>query len=314
MAWKLNDEVPSARVGPFTAPPVGWKPVAGVARVHPGRPIAQAKPFVKWVGGKTQLLSELAPRTWLGGVYYEPFLGGGALFLDRLPTWAALSDSNERLVRSYKAVRDEPDRVIDLLKTYSNDADFFEVMRQRSTVTDLKEDVEVAAWFIFLNRTAFNGLYRVNRQNIFNTPFGRYKNPKICDEVNLRACSAALRGTALYCASLEEALLRPTEGDFVYCDPPYAPISEAPSFTGYTSKGFGPKDQLRLRDLALELKERGVRVLISNSSAPSVWTLYGGGGFRIHEVAASRRIAADPARRGEVTELLIANYDIRARF
>jgi len=167
-------------------------------------------------------------------------------------------------------------------------------------------DVELAAWFIYLNRTGFNGLYRVNRRNQFNVPFGSYANPKICDSDGLRACSAALCGKSveIKIADFETVLHKVLAGDFVYFDPPYVPVSEYSNFTRYTSGMFGPEDQIRLRDLALSLKRRGVHVLLSNSSAPMVYELYGRD-FQIHAVSANRFLSCKANGRGLVTEVII---------
>jgi DNA adenine methylase len=169
---------------------------------------------------------------------------------------------------------------------------------------DTQTDAEVAAWFIYLNKVGFNGLYRVNRKNRFNVPFGRHKNPTICDAPTLRACSAALASATLEKADFASAVERAVAGDLVYFDPPYVPLSVTSSFTSYTSDGFGYDDQVRLRDLALELKRRGVHVLLSNSSAVLVRDLYESG-FTTVEVSATRLVNSKVAGRGAITELVI---------
>ncbi|MDC3962646.1 DNA adenine methylase [Polyangium jinanense] len=288
--------LPSARPGPLKA---RGKPRPDIREIEPGT----AKPFIKWVGGKRQLLHELDPRIPSRfNTYHEPFVGGGALFFHLMPERAELSDTNERLVRTYIGVRDAVEDVIDLLASYPHDRDFF--MKLRSSDIDTKTDVEVAAWFIYLNRTGFNGLYRVNRQNQYNVPFGDYQNPTICDAENLRACSRALKHASIRVASFEDVAARARPGDFVYFDPPYVPLSASSSFTSYTSGGFGMREQQRLRDVARELKERGVRVLLSNSSAPEVYSLYGDG-FELAAVGASRAINCKAAGRGRIQELII---------
>ncbi len=266
--------------------------------------LAHPRPFLKWVGGKRQLVPALlthAPARF--GRYHEPFLGGGALFFHLLPARAVLTDTNERLVRTWKGVRDSVEAVIGLLSVYPHDRAFFE--RLRATPIDGATDAEVAAWFIYLNRTGFNGLYRVNRRNLFNVPFGSYTNPTICDASTLRAASAALAGTELHVEDFGGVLERAEPGDFVYFDPPYVPLSATSSFTGYTANGFGMAEQIRLRDTAARLKARGVHVVLSNSSAPAVHELYGKG-FQATPVAAARNINCDGARRGPVTELILA--------
>lgn len=206
-----------------------------------------AVPYLKWAGGKRSMLRHLLPVVPVSyGTYHEPFVGGGALFYALRPAKAVLSDVNGRLIRSYAAVRHDVEAVVKLLKTYPYEKEFFLTMR--GVPIDDRSDVELAAWLIYLNRTCFNGLYRVNRDNIFNVPFGRYANPTICDEANLRACSEALKGVAILHDPFETVLERAVAGDFVYFDPPYLPISATSSFTGYSPDGFGPDDHRRLRD------------------------------------------------------------------
>jgi DNA adenine methylase len=266
-------------------------------------PQTPARPFLKWVGGKRQLLPHLAsnvPRCL--GRYFEPFVGGGALFFHLQPRNAVLADANERLIRTYRGIRDDVEGVIDLLRRYPYDPEFY--YRTRDVPIDRRSDVEVAAWFIYLNRAGFNGLYRVNRQNQFNVSFGRYANPTICDAPNLRACSEALRGVELIIGDFAAAVRGARRGDFVYFDPPYVPLSATSCFTSYAAEGFGADDQRRLRATAAALKKRGVRVLLSNSSAPFVRELYAGS-FEAIEVYASRAVNCRSDRRGAVKELLL---------
>jgi len=262
-----------------------------------------AKPFLKWAGGKRQLLEHLRARVpGEIGVYHEPFVGGGALFFDTAPEHAVLSDWNPRLVRTYTAVRDNPEGVIERLSNYPNEKSFFLKMRERDIDSDTDEDL--AAWMIYLNKTGFNGLYRVNRSGGFNVPFGRYSNPNICDAENLRAASERLQGVEILHSDFRSVEDRCVEGDFVYFDPPYVPASSTASFTAYTKNGFDLDDQAELRDLAWRLKERGVTVLLSNSSVPEVHALYAEGFERI-EIFANRAINRDAAKRGKVAEALI---------
>jgi DNA adenine methylase len=261
------------------------------------------RPFVKWAGGKRQLLPALlehAPPC--SRRYFEPFVGGGALFFSLRPRHAVLADVNDRLIRTYKGVRDDVEDVIRLLRSYPHESGFF--YRLRDTDIDAGSNAEVAAWFIYLNKTGFNGLYRVNRDNRFNVPFGRYANPNICDEPTLRACSAALANTELLVADFAVAVAKAKRGDFVYFDPPYVPLSKSSSFTSYTSHGFEPEEQTRLRDTARKLKDRGVHILLSNSSAPFVRDLYKAG-FEIIEVSATRSVNSKATARGAIVELLI---------
>lgn len=240
------------------------------------------------------------------GTYHEPFVGGGALFFARQPPRAVLSDSNERLIRTYRAVRDHTEELIERLavlqeKNAVNGDALFAAMRRS---IDERSDAEVAAWFIYLNKTAYNGLYRVNRKNEFNVPVGRYKNPCICDADNLRACSKALSGVELLVEDFSAVVNRAQEGDFVYFDPPYVPLSATSLFVGYTAEKFGIEQQLKLRDVARTLKRKGVSVLLSNSAAGLVRELYHGG-FEIREVMASRAINCQAKGRGKIQELII---------
>ena len=270
-------------------------------QVQPQGPL---KPFLKWAGGKRALIEQFRPHLPKEfGRYHEPFVGSGALYFGLRPARASLCDHNERLVRSYLGLRDDPDRVVALLASYPHDRAFFQQMRERDV--DREDDASVAAWFIYLNKTGFNGLYRVNSKNRFNVPFGDYAKPNICDEVTLRACARQLRKATIRCEDFEKAARRSRKGDLVYFDPPYVPLSATSSFTSYTRHGFGMADQTRLRDLAIDLKRRGVKVLLSNSAAPAVYELYRGSAFRVHPIRARRSINCQGSGRGELTELLI---------
>ncbi len=274
-----------------------------------GRKIQSAYPFLKWAGGKSQLLGQfetMFPKAFNG--YLEPFIGGGAVLfhlLNKNPDRAAtLSDSNEDLINCYRCVRDEVEDVIDALKKHRNDIHHFYKIRAQ----DVKKlsNAERAARLIFLNKTCFNGLYRVNRKGQFNVPFGRYKNPKICDEQNLRTVSRALTYVQLYCKPFDSVLERAAKGDFVYFDPPYQPLTNTSNFTSYTSKAFAISDQQRLADVFKALSDRGCHVMLSNSDNEIIRDLYRE--FRIEEVMASRAINSNPQKRGKITELLILNY------
>jgi DNA adenine methylase len=272
-------------------------------RVHMDSLPPEPKPFVKWVGGKRQLMNQLRPLVPGHFTnYFEPFLGGGALFFELRLSPAILSDANERLVRAYIGVRDDIDTVIDLLRTYRNDKAFFLEMRNREI--DTCSDAEVAAWLIYLSKTGFNGLYRVNQSNRFNVPFGDNARATICDEHNLRGCSAALQDAIVMHEDFEQVLDLASAGDFVYADPPYVPLTATSLFTSYTAEGFGSKEQRRLRDAALRAKCRGVHVLMSNSSAGLVRELYQDD-FEIIEVDARRNVNCKADGRGTVKELII---------
>jgi DNA adenine methylase len=256
------------------------------------------------VGGKRALLPEILPRLPAKiETYYEPFLGGGAVFFalaaEKRFESAVLSDTNEELIETYRTVRDDVGNLIRRLKTHAakHSEEYFYKMRA-------KRGAEVAARMIYLNRTCFNGLYRVNRKGEFNVPFGKYANPTICDAENLRAVFEALDGNDLRNQDFERCVLVAEKGDAVYMDPPYSPASETANFTAYTAGGFGPAEQERLRDVARKLIDRGVHVLLSNSDTPFVRKLYKG--FKIEEVQAPRRVNSKGDKRGNVGELLIS--------
>lgn len=262
----------------------------------------QPRPFVKWAGGKRQLLTAILKRVPKAyGTYHEPFLGGGAVFFALSPAKAFLSDSNERLVRCYRGIKNDVSKVVSLLKGFKRNRDVF--MRMRGQDIDSESDAAVAAWFIFLNKLGFNGLYRVNSKNRFNVPFGDNKNAQIYDEDNLAACSRALANAEIEHEDFSKVLERAQPDDLVYFDPPYVPLSATSYFTSYTVEGFKPEDQVRLRDLALKLKKRGVRVILSNSSTAR--SLYKKD-FVLSRVLASRAVNSRADRRGKITELLIS--------
>jgi DNA adenine methylase len=259
---------------------------------------------VKWAGGKRQLLGEILsrlPGDRFFGTYHEPFLGGGAVFFGLRPGRAVLSDSNDRLIRTYRAVRDNVDAVVARLQACRNDLAFF--TRMKAMVPDGLPDAELAGWFIYLNKTGFNGLYRVNRDNVFNISFAD-NGARICDEDGLRACSRALALAELRCEDFTSVLDRAQPGDIVYFDPPYVPVTRTASFTSYTAAGFGPGDHARLRDVALQLKRKRVCVLVSISSAALVSRLYAED-FECIPVSAARAINSNGSGRGRVKELLL---------
>ena len=273
---------------------------------------ALPRPFVKWVGGKTQLLDDLLrhiPSQF--GCYHEPFLGGGALFFalhrEGRIRRAAISDLGPELIDAYLAVRDRVEEVIAALSTYPYRKGFYYQLRaQDPWAMSLPKR---AARMIYLNKTGYNGLYRVNRKGQFNVPFGRYKRPKVCDAANLRAGSEALNGVEVSCASFERVLDRAKAGDLVYLDPPYVPLSRTASFTSYQADRFGQEEQVRLRDVCLMLTDRGIKVMLSNSATDLVRELYDRPAFAFCEVWAKRSINSNAARRGKLAELIITNYD-----
>src|SRR5262249_30444411 len=265
---------------------------------------AAAAPFLKWVGGKTSLLTELLkhvpPR--LRG-YHEPFVGGGALFFAVRPRRAALSDSNGELVHCYQQVRDDVYGVLDALARHVYERAHFEQVRGLEPAR--LEPAERAARFIYLNKTCFNGLWRVNRAGRFNVPIGRYKNPRFHDPSTLITASHALQGVTIERAPFEESLAQAAPGDFVYLDPPYDPVSPTASFASYTADGFSWEDQRRLAHACVVLNRRGVRFLLSNSATDRVRELYRG--FEQRIVRAPRFINSKAGGRGHVDELLVFN-------
>lgn len=263
----------------------------------------ESRPFLKWAGGKRQLLPQLMSRIPTSyNRYFEPFVGAGALFFALRPPKATLSDANERLIRTYIGIRDNVHAVVELLSQYPNQKEFF--LSQRERDIDSSTNAEIAAWMLYLNRTGYNGLYRVNRQGKFNVPFGRYERPKICDAQNLCACSRLLRDVSLLVADFETVVEEAQAGDFVYFDPPYVAASRYSDFSRYTPGGFSDADQVRLRNVAAKLKNRGVHVLLSNSDTDDVRHLYSNG-FEVFTVSAPRFINSQANGRGNVPELLI---------
>lgn len=263
------------------------------------------RPFLKWAGGKSQLIqqyrSHFAQRYT---TYYEPFLGGGAVFFCLLPERAVLTDINPELVNVYRCLQNSVEDVIDLLETHqrSHSFDYYYAMRSTCGTTNS----EKAARFIYLNRTCFNGLYRENSKGEFNVPMGRYKAPKVSNPDLLRSVAHALRNADIAERSFD-AVLQQAAGpdDFVYFDPPYYPISLTSRFTAYSRYSFGPTEQIRLRDTFAELAGRGVQVMLSNSDCPFIRDLYQD--FRIHTISATRSINSDPQKRGKITEVLVTS-------
>lgn len=273
------------------------------------------KPFVKWVGGKRQLLAQfrrlnLYPpekfdiRT---GRYFEPFVGGGAVFFDLLPEKGFLSDLNKELVTTYNVIKNDVEGLISSLKKHKTDKEYF--LNIRAKDSKALNDLAVASRFIFLNRTCFNGLYRVNSNGGFNVPYGKYANPLICDESNLRKVSKSLQNIEIKHQDYKEVLKTAKKGDFVYFDPPYYPVSKTSSFTSYTAETFLDKEQTELRDTVLELNKRGCFVMLSNSDTPFINQIYSGHkGIRVNKVEAGRAINSKGSGRGKITEVLVTNY------
>jgi DNA adenine methylase len=264
----------------------------------------KATPFIKWVGGKTALLPELmkhVPNRLRG--YHEPFVGGGALFFAVQPKRAQLADQNPELIHCYSQVRDDVYGVLDVLARHVYERAHFDAVRALDPLH--LRPAERAARFIYLNKTCFNGLWRVNRAGRFNVPIGRYKNPKFNDPATLITASHALRGVTLTRAPFEESMARAAPGDFVYLDPPYDPVSPTASFASYTAGGFSWEDQRRLAHACVVLNRRGVRFLLSNSATPRIRALYAG--FEQRMVKAPRFVNSKAGLRGPVDEVLVFN-------
>jgi len=271
------------------------------------------RPFLKWVGGKRQLLPDIIARIDAlpsFGRYHEPFLGGGALFfelarLNRLGKKKAyLADNNVNLIEAYQGVRDDVESVIALLhdhKTHHSEAYYYGVREHTPDTVTAR-----AARIIYLNKTCYNGLYRENSSGKFNVPFGRYKNPRICDPEALRAASAALRKAKLFAKPFDHVLKTAEAGDLVYFDPPYVPLSATSSFTDYAKGGFGPSQQERLARAFRDLDAMGAKVVLSNSMIEIVRELYAG--YRVDEVYAGRAVNSKADRRGKIPEALITNF------
>ncbi|HNW96447.1 MAG TPA: DNA adenine methylase [Candidatus Paceibacterota bacterium] len=273
------------------------------------------KPFVKWVGGKRQLLTQFRlmnlypPEKFniKNGKYFEPFVGGGAVFFDLLPETAYLSDLNNELVITYNVIKNDVESLIKSLKKHKFDREYF--LKVRAQNPEKLSDLNVASRFIYLNKACFNGMYRVNSSGEFNVPFGRYTNPCICDEDNLRRVSKVLKNVEIKRQDYKEVLKRARRGDFIYFDPPYYPVSKTASFTSYTNNSFLDKEQIELRDTFIELHKRGCFVMLSNSDTPFINEIYSGlRGIHITKVRASRAINSNASKRGKITEVLITNY------
>jgi DNA adenine methylase len=267
------------------------------------------RPFLKWAGGKTQLLPHLMCRVPEGfNRYIEPFLGGGALYFALQPKTAYLSDCNNELINCVEVVRSHLDELIAELRAYRYEEEMYYHVRDldRSENFAALSPIQRAARFVYLNKTCFNGLYRVNSKGQFNVPFGKYTDPKILDESNLRACSKALQSAIITRSNFEEVVEVAQQGDFVYFDPPYAPISETSDFTAYASGGFDEGAQELLLLVCLKLHQKGVKWMVSNSNAPIIQELYRG--FKIEPVEAARAINSKGSKRGPVVELIIRNY------
>lgn len=269
-------------------------------------------PFLKWVGGKRQLMPEikaLLPKQY--STYYEPFVGGGAVLFSVQPKKAVINDFNEELINTYQVIKNSPHELIKNLAKHLNEPDYFYQIRELDRSSDFKRltDIERASRLIYLNKTCYNGLYRVNQAGEFNTPFGRYKNPNIVNQITIEAVSNYLNQNqvSIVHGDFEDSLRNIRKGAFVYFDPPYDPISKSSNFTGYVQGGFDGFEQERLKALCDKLHDRGVKFMLSNSSTPLIKSLYKD--YQINTVKANRTINAVASSRGAVDEVLVRNYE-----
>jgi DNA adenine methylase len=268
-----------------------------------------ASPFLKWAGGKRQLLPEIYPRIpIIKGRYIEPFMGAAAVFFSLAPKRSWLNDINDELVNCFCVVRDEVDELLKRLSNYYYDKDFYYEIRKldRQEGGLLKLDpIERAARFIFLNRTGFNGLYRVNLKGHFNVPFGKYKNPEIANSGRLKACHDTLQNSKITQFHFRDVLSQVRQDDFVYLDPPYHPVSPTSNFTNYDKIGFGRDEQSELAEFLHYFNKKNILFLASNASHPLIYELYEG--LSITEIPARRSINSKSEGRVSIPELLISN-------
>jgi DNA adenine methylase len=272
----------------------------------------KATPIVKWAGGKTRLLPQLLARVPSGfRRYYEPFMGGAALFFACEPERAVLGDVNAALVGLYRTLVSDVDAVIDVLRAHKarhSDPEYYYDVRKRwndPLMRSIWPDAKTAATFIYLNKTCFNGLWRENRSGEFNVPRGDYTNPTIVDDNGLRAASRSLSRAMITHATYVETTIDASNGDFVYLDPPYDPLSGTSSFTAYAASPFGKAEQLVLADHARLLRDRGAFVMLSNNDTPFVRELYDG--FEISTAPCGRSINSKASGRGKIDEVIITS-------
>ncbi len=267
------------------------------------------RPFLKWPGGKRQLLRELfkrLPKEY--NRFFEPFVGGGALFFTVKPEYGYISDINPELINVYEVVQNNVEELIENLKKHRNTEKYFYELRSADRSEEFRylSKVEKASRLIYLNKTCFNGLYRMNSNGHFNVPFGFYKNPNIVDEQNLIACSVLLKKTEIALASFEAVQKKARKGDLVYFDPPYVPLNKTSSFTKYYKDDFDLDAQFALRELCDRLTSKGVMIILSNSYTETVKDLYKN--YNVRTVKASRAINCKADGRGKINELIITNY------
>lgn len=277
------------------------------------RQIQEPSPILKWVGGKRQLLDAIRPLIPDYTTYYEPFVGGGAVLFSIQPKKAVINDSNAELINVYETVRDQPEELIALLSRHreENCQEYFYRIRALDREPEqyrALSPLERAARIIYLNKTCYNGLFRVNSAGQFNAPWGRYKNPNIVGEETIRAMSHYFNHArvTIRCGDYKDALKGLRKGAFVYLDPPYMPLSSSSSFTGYTANGFGEAEQIELKRQCDLLDKKGIRFLLSNSCCDFIEELYSG--YTVERVSAKRAINAKADRRGAIDEVLVRNY------
>ncbi len=271
--------------------------------------VGNPRPFVKWAGGKRQLIPQMdkyLPKKY--NKYIEPFIGGGALFFYLLPKKAILIDINNDLINVYNVIKNKVSELIKSLKKHKNEKDYFYKIRsidREPSVFNNWSDIEKASRIVYMNKCCYNGLYRVNSKGQFNAPFGKYKNPKICDIENLIVVYKILKNVSLINSSFEKCLDFAEKDDFIYFDPPYVPISESANFTSYTKGNFGKEDQITLFNVFETLNKRGCKVMLSNSYCDFILDLYKD--YQITILKAKRAINSDASKRGQIKEVLITN-------
>ncbi|ACK72380.1 DNA adenine methylase [Gloeothece citriformis PCC 7424] len=267
------------------------------------------KPFLKWAGGKRQLIKEIKNYIPKYTTYYEPFLGGGAILFALQPKQAVINDSNEELINCYRVIKDSVEALIEDLRKHKNESEYYYDIRQwdRNYDYEKKSSVERASRLIFLNKTCYNGLFRVNSQGQFNVPFGKYKNPNILEESLLISIHHYLNNNKIEILNTDfkEAVKTAKQGDFVYFDPPYDPLSDTAYFTAYDINCFNQDEQKRLKLTVDDLTRRKCQVLLSNADTPFIRELYKD--YKIVTVSASRFINSNKFKRGKVNEVLVIN-------
>jgi len=266
------------------------------------------KPILKWAGGKRQLIDHvisLFPKDHKQRTYHEPFIGSGAIFFTVEPRSGTINDTNEHLMNFYKIVKNHPEELINETLKHEYNKETYYALRDRFNQERLS-DLERASLFLYLNKTCFNGLWRVNSEGKFNVPFGRYRNPTIVQENRIREASRILKNIDIICSDFSYILDRAKPGDLCYFDPPYEPISETAYFTAYTAKGFDMDEQIRLCETCCKLDEKGVYFVLSNSYVRDLIELYEPR-FRIKTVQARRSINSKPDKRGPIREILVTN-------